>query len=107
MASERAFSKWFWLSLVFACGWLFVAALLLVQFWPSIPQTKVQRALFMAFGPPLYFLAEFVAEKVFPAEHGSRIAPEGFSFKRVLVALPVALVFLAVVSGLAWLLTRY
>ncbi|MDO9452714.1 MAG: hypothetical protein Q7J29_07615 [Stagnimonas sp.] len=107
MASERAFSKWFRLSLVFACGWLFVAALLLVQFWPSIPQTKAQWALFVAFGPPFYFLAEFVAEKIFPAKHGSRITPEGFSFKRVLVALPLALVFLVVVFGLAWLLTRY
>lgn len=107
MASEHAPFRWFRLLLVFACGWLFVAALLLVLFWPSIPQTKIQWALFIAFGPPLYFLAEFVAEKIFPAKRGSRIAPEGFSFKRVLVALPVALVFLAAVSGLAWLLTRY
>lgn len=106
MVSERTFIRWFRLSLVFACGWLFVAALLLVQFWPSIPQTKTQWALFIAFAPPSYFLVEFVVEKILPAEHGSHIAPEGFSFKRVFVALSVVFAFLAVVLGVTWLLAR-
>ena len=106
MASQSTSLQWLRRSAIFVCGWLFVAALLLVQFWPSIPQSKTQWALFIAFGPPLYFLAEFIMGKFVSPQLGSRIAPERFSFTRVLAGLLVALAILAAIWGSVWLLAR-
>ncbi|MGQ0697609.1 MAG: hypothetical protein ACT4PZ_05135 [Panacagrimonas sp.] len=75
-------------------------------FWPAIPHSKTQWALFIAVGPPLYLFGEFTSEKFFSSKRGYGIAPSGFSFKRIFLALPVALVFLAVGWGAVWLLTK-
>jgi len=90
---------------VLACVWLLIAGFLLLQLWPAIPESKAQWALFIAFGPPLYLLGEFISEKFFSSKRGYGIAPPGFSFKRVFVALPISLLFLAAVWGVVWLFT--
>lgn len=106
MASESTFFRWVRLLPVVACLWLLIADFLLLQFWPAIPESKTQWALFIAFGPPLYLLGEFISEKLFSSKRGYGIAPPGFSFTRVFLAFPVALVFLAAVWGTVWLLTQ-
>jgi len=105
MEPESTFWRWFRLLPVLAVAWLVVAGLLLLQFWPAIPQSKNQWALFVAFGPPLYLLGEVISEKVFSKRRGYGIAPAGFSFKRVLVGVPVALAVIALFVGVLWLFT--
>ena len=106
MHSESAFWRWVRFLPVLAFAWLFVAGLLLLEFWPAIPQSKTQWALFIAFGPPLYILGEALSEKLYSKRRGYGIAPPGFSFKRVFVALATTLVVIAFMWGVSWLLTK-
>ena len=85
-----------------ALAWLFVAGLLAVEFLPDLPHSKSQWLLFIAFGPPLYVLGEAFFDWMFSTKHGQAISPRGFSVARVLIALPVVLVLIA----LSWCLSR-
>jgi len=78
-----------------AAGWLFVVALLLLQFWPQVPQTFAGWVVFIALGPPVYVLAEALAGWLFSERHGAAISRARFSPLRVLFGLVVSLVFLA------------
>ena len=82
-----------------AFAWVFVAGLLLLQFWPAIPQSKAQWALFIAFGPPLYVLAEALSDKLYSKRRGYGIVPPRFSIKRGFVALAATLAVIALVWG--------
>lgn len=106
MEPERTFWHWVRFLPVLAVAWLAIAGLLLLEFWPSIPQSKSQWALFLAFGPPFYLLGEAVSERVFSRRRGSGIAPAGFSLKRVLVGVPIALAVIALLVGAVWLLIK-
>jgi hypothetical protein len=84
------------LVLVGAVGWLFVAALLLLQVWPRVPQGFAGWMVFIALGPPSYVLAAAFAGWLFSERHGAAISRARFSPLRVLFALFVSLAFLAV-----------
>jgi len=86
-----------------AVGWLVLAGLLLLELWPAMPESRREWALFIVFGPPVYLFGEYISEKFFSPKVGYGIAPPGFSFKRVLVALFFVLVLLAAGAAALWL----
>ena len=86
--------------------WLVVAGLLLLQFWPAIPHSKVQWFMFVALGPPLYVLGEGLFTWLFSPAHGRAISNRAFSFARIAIALPVVLGAFALSWWLSWLLTK-
>ncbi len=105
MHSENTFWRWVRLLPVLAFAWLFVAGLLLLQFWPVIPQSKIQWVLFIALGPPLWVLCEAASEWLFSKRLGYSISLSGFSYRRILFGLIVALVIIALVAGASLLLS--
>jgi hypothetical protein len=54
-----------------AIAWLFVAGLLVLQFWPDLPKSKIGWLVFIVFGPPLYVCAEWLSEQ-FWSSHSDR-----------------------------------
>ena len=90
----------------FALVWLVAATILAFQFWPELPQSKLQWALLVIFGPPLYVIGEAFFGWLFSKAHGESVSPSNFSLKRILIALPVVLAFFAISWWLSWLLTR-
>jgi len=90
--------------LVVALIWLVVAALIVLQFWPELPRTTLQWVLLVAFGPPLYVIGEAFFGSLFSQARGHSISPRKFSFKRILFAIPVVLVFFAISWWLSSLL---
>jgi hypothetical protein len=92
--------------LVVALAWLLVAGFLALQFWPDLPQSKLQWILLVIFGPPIYVLGESFFGWLFSQRHGQSVSSRTFSFKRILIALPVVLAFAALSWWLSWLLTR-
>lgn len=87
----------------FALAWLFIAALLTLQFWPDLPRSRTQWVLLIVFGPPFYAFGELLFGRLFQ-RHGRSISHGRFSFKRVLIALAVTLPFVVVCWWLSWLL---
>lgn len=100
MSGERkSFTAWpRWLVLV-GLIWLVVGGILVAQQWPDLPRTKAQWALLLAVGPPLYLLGE--AGSAWLQRWAQRHADlgKGFSWVRIVSALPIALAWLA----LCWL----
>ena len=76
-----------------AIVWLLVAGVLLLQFWPDIPRTTRQWAFFFVLFPPLYVAGEAWNTWVFSPARGWAISRKKFSILRVVLALPVALVW--------------
>lgn len=105
MHSESTIWRWVRLLPVVAFVWLLASGLLLLQFWPVIPQSKTQWVLFIAFGPPLWVLGEAVSEWLFSKRRGYSISPSRFSYRRILFGLVVALVVVALVGGASSLLS--
>jgi len=89
-----------WLPAV-AVIWLFLVALLAVQAWPYLPQTRGQWLFFVALGPPIYVLGEAFFAWLFSPARGQSISRKQFSVARIAVALPVVLVLFA----LSWWLS--
>jgi hypothetical protein len=89
------------LVLIGAASWLFVGALVLLQFYPNVPSSASGWVVFAAVGPPLYLLVESLATWLFSEHHGAAVSRARFSPLRVLIALVVSLV---VVGGCWWAL---
>jgi len=85
-----------------AAAWLFIAAFVMVQFWPDLPHTAAGWLLFIALAPPLYIFAEAVGNRLLSRRHGNAISQRKFSMARVFIALPVVLA----VFALSWWLSR-
>jgi len=83
-------------------AWLFFCGLLLVAIWPMMRQSTLQLVAFIVLGPPLYALGEYVADRVLSPELGSRISVKRFSALRILVALGVAVLLVAIASTIIW-----
>lgn len=85
--------------LIVAAFWLAIAALLALQFWPLVPNSLLGWVLFVVIGPPLYvivsILAEWLSGWLFPPKPGAAVLHHPFSIKRVLMALGIGLVVLA------------
>jgi hypothetical protein len=85
-------------------AWVLVAGTLVLQFAPDLPQSGAQWIFVLAFGPPLYVLAEELFGWLLSAKHGRAISRREFSFARIVVALLAVLVAICGVFGvLLWL----
>ena len=76
--------------------WLALAAFLVVQSWPDLPRSRLYWILFAAFVPPAYMLSETFSGWLFSRRHGEAISSKAFAIKRVLVAVPVVAVVVAI-----------
>lgn len=79
-----------------AAIWLLIAGVILLNFWPHMPRSTAQWALFIAFGPPLYVLAEGFFEWVFS---GTRKLSDGARLGILLVVGAIYVGFVAVFSA--------
>jgi glycerophosphoryl diester phosphodiesterase len=90
--------------ILLAIGWLAVAALALLELWPSIPKTQEQWVLLIALGPPSYVLLQAFGERLIP-----RLLPTPaggrptFSLGRVFSGVALGVVLVAAMIALAWL----
>jgi uncharacterized membrane protein SirB2 len=101
MNHENAGRRWYRVLPLAALAWLFIVGLLILEFGPDLPKSKSRWLLFIAVGPPLYILGEAFFGWLFSREHGDALSPRRFSVARVLIALPVVLLVLA----LCWVLS--
>lgn len=86
--------------------WVFLALVVVFEFWGYLPKTRLGWVLLLVFGPPSYLAAEWTSARLHPAEEGTggRIFPARFSFARILVGVAVGLASVALVVVLfAWL----
>jgi len=86
--------------------WLVIGSLLVIQFLPDLPHSNLQWFLLIAFGPPVYIFGEAFFGWLFSAKHGESISSRKFSTVRILLALPIVLVFITLSSWVSWLLTK-
>jgi hypothetical protein len=98
--------KWLSLLPVLTVLWLGISSLLVFQFWPDLPHTKLQWFLFIIYGPPIYIFGEAFFGWVFSPNHGQAISQREFLLVRVLLALPIVLAFFALSWWVSWLLTQ-
>ena len=91
------------ITLILAVAWVTVAYLLAVQFWPHLPQTARQWAVFVGVGSPLYVAPEGAFGWLFSRRHGEAISTKQFSISRILIALLVAV---PTVGACWWLSSR-
>lgn len=82
-----------------ALVWLVAGGGLLAQQWPDLPRTPAQWALLLAVGPPLYLLGEAGSAWLEAMAQRRVDGGKGFSWLRIVCALPVALAWFA----LCWL----
>ena len=102
------------ITLAVAIFWLFIAAILAFQFWPSVPQTAQGWVAFIAFGPPLYILGEAISERLHPRrrrshrddELGYGDATQTFSYRQIVAGVALAVAILFAVLGILWLLGK-
>lgn len=87
-------------------AWIFVAALLVLQFWPSLPESRSQWLLIIAFGPPFYVLGEAFFTWLFSPAHGHAVSSSRSAIARIVIALPVILAWLAFCWWLTWLFNQ-
>jgi hypothetical protein len=78
--------------------WAIIAALLILQLVPGVPNTGRGWALLLVLGPPVYVALEWAADRLFNAGTGARISSARFSFARIAVALVFVLIALAPVA---------
>ena len=83
--------------------WLLAGALILVQFWPHVPEGWQEAALILAFGPPAFGLLEGVGSWALSQRHGLAISSRRLSPLRLMVAFLVALAWLSI----AWWFTAH
>jgi len=74
-------------ALALAFLWLFIAAILAVQFWPSVPQTSKGWIAFIAIGPPLYVLGEAFSEWLWSTRPARALAAHPSSGLRILIGV--------------------
>lgn len=95
----RASHTIFWV----AIAWLFIAALLAFQFWPHLPASASGWTAFIAFGPPLYVLAEGAAEWAWSSRAGRAISNHPSSAFRIFLGVAIGLVVSGAIWGGLWL----
>lgn len=98
-AFGRAGHVIFWGAVV----WLFLAALLALQFWPHLPRSTSGWVVFIAFGPPLYVLAEGAAEWLWSTRTGRAISHHPSSAVRIFLGVIICLVVGAAIWSGLWL----
>ena len=103
MSSNRMLKVGVRVLLGVALLWLLVAGFITLELWPNLPRSKLQWFFLFVFGPPLYILGETFFGWLFSQRHGDAI---GSPVKRILVAVPVGLVFISISWWLSWVLTR-
>lgn len=91
-------------ALLIAVVWVMVAGLLALQFWPDLPHTAKQWAVFVGIGPPVYVALEAGFGWLFSRRHGETISSRPFSIARVLLALLTVLLVLAACGWIARML---
>lgn len=74
-----------------AIAWLCIAAFLALQFWPHLPASSSGWAAFIAFGPPLYVVAEAAAEWAWSSRAGRAISHHPSSAVRILLGVVICL----------------
>lgn len=89
-----------------AIAWLFVAGLLAFQFWPQLPQSTAGWVAFVAFGPPLYILAEGVAEWFWSSRSGHAISHHPSSAVRIFLGVLICLFVCGFIWGVLWVATK-
>lgn len=89
-----------------AIVWLLVAGLLALQFWPHVPQSVSGWVAFVAFGPPMYVLAEGAAEWVWSSRTGRAISNHQSSALRILLGVLIVMFVCGVIWGGLWLLPK-
>lgn len=85
-----------------AIAWLLVAGLLVLQFWPHLPESRSVWALFIAFGPPLYVVAEGASEYFWRSKAGRSLAEPSRTMQRAFMVASVVIGG-AFAWGLWWL----
>ena len=106
MNSTGRLCSWYRSFTFLAIGWILLALFLMLQVLPDLPQSKLMWVLLVLFAPPLYVLVEAFLGWLFSERHGHSFSSSGFSFKRILFALPVAIAFFALSWWASWFLTR-
>lgn len=91
---------------IWSVVWCVAVAVIVLQLLPDLPNSTLQWVLFVVLGPLLYLGGEALFDWLFSQRHGRAISSRGFSLLRVGVALPVALVWLALIQYLLWLVTK-
>ena len=81
---------------------VFLVCLLLYTYYPAIPQSQLGWAALIGLGLPTYFFLEWLGEAIL----GATFFKQRSSVGRVLLAVPVAAILLAVAALLVWLVRR-
>lgn len=85
-----------------AITWLVIAALLIAQLWPNLPDSPRRWAILLGFGPPVFVAIEAWTSWVLAKSRAWAICRKRFSILRILLLLPVVLFYLAI----AWWFAR-
>jgi hypothetical protein len=75
----------------FAILWVLLAVLMILDFWPNLPKTKLHWFLLIVAGPPIGMLGETFAGWLFSSEHGKRVSPKKFSLLRMGIVMVIML----------------
>ena len=106
MSQEKTGRKWYQGLPLAVLAWLFILGLLILEFGPDLPKSKSRWLLFIAVGPPLYILGSAFFDWLLSRQHGDAVSPRQFSAARVLIALPIVLLLVALCWVLSWMLTK-
>ena len=85
--------------------WLFVCGLLLFTLWPWRPNSFLQWALFIVFGPVAYAAIEYLGEVILSPKIGARISTRSFSWLRMAYALCAFLLLAGLAIAAYWLIS--
>jgi hypothetical protein len=86
--------------------WFFLAAVVIVEIWPRIPQSKAGWVALIAFGPPLYVLLDAVGDGFWRSRLGKRISNHPSSAVRVLLGVTLVVCSVVGVWAVLWLFAR-
>jgi hypothetical protein len=86
--------------------WASLAAVVIVEIWPRIPQSRAGWVALVAFGPPLYVLLEAAGQAAWGSRVGQRICNHPSSVVRVLLGVTVVVCFFVGMWAVLWLFAR-
>jgi hypothetical protein len=81
--------------LVAVSVWVVLSAIVLVSFWPWYPRTPTQWVVFVMVGVPFAVGMQYLGERLFSPQVGSKISTRKFSWLRILYSLVAMLLLLA------------
>ncbi len=102
VAFRRAAQGVLWIAVV----WLFIAGLLVLEFGPGHPSSVSGWVRFIAFGPPIYLLAEAAVEWFWSSRAGRRISECRSSWVRVLLTVGLVVPMCVIAWAALWLVTK-